>query len=77
MKIKPVFSDVEKNCLEKIQNAFGSSKIEKICVVSNKRNVGGGYDHYTSIRFYISFRNGIELSREDYKTIDTLFPSLQ
>ena len=24
---------------------------------------------------FISFRNGIELSREDYKTIDTLFPS--
>lgn len=73
MQIMNYFTDKEKEGIELIQNTF-LDKLDKIYVVSKKRNVGGGFDSYTSIRYHIAFKNDVALTREDYHKIDNLFP---
>ena len=43
MQITNYFTDKEKEGIELIQNTF-LDKIDKIYVISKKRNVGGGFD---------------------------------
>lgn len=73
MQIANYFTDKEKEGIELIQNTF-LDKIDKIYVISKKRNVGGGFDSYISIRYHIAFKNDVALTREDYHKIDSLFP---
>lgn len=73
MKIGLNFSENELTGLKTIEQAF-PNMIDKIYVVTNKRSVGGGFDSYISTRFYVCFKNGVELSRNDYHILDTLFP---
>ena len=53
MQITNYFTDKEKEGIELIQNTF-LDKIDKIYVISKKRNVGGGFDSYISIRYHIA-----------------------